>query len=268
MSVMFFKYGDTLKRLALATLLIGLALGPARSLSASAFRVNPIRITFDRSTKSVLLTLSNDSTDELRFQVSAVQWAQEQGTGEMQLTPTDDILFFPALLTLKAGEERKVRIGSTVKSGATEKTYRIFFEELPALQTPRIEKGSQVRIITKMGIPIFVEPEKKVAAGSITNFAVRGGKAWFDVRNTGNVHFLAQSVRVVGLDAAGQPLFDKQREGWYVLSGGTRTYDLPLSAAECSKLKTVRVEVQTDVVRPEVSVLKNQYAVPEGICSK
>ena len=50
----------------------------------------------------------------------------------IELAPTQDVVFFPALLTLKPGEERRIRVGSTAAPGSIEKTYRIFVEELPA----------------------------------------------------------------------------------------------------------------------------------------
>ena len=112
---------------------IGLVFAPAHSLRASAFHVTPIRIDFDRTTTSAVMTLVNESTEELRFQISVASWQQDK-QGQMQLTPTDDIVFFPALLSLKPGEERKVRVGRTVTPSDVEKTYRISFEELPPLQ--------------------------------------------------------------------------------------------------------------------------------------
>src|SRR5216684_4497892 len=92
------------------------------------------------------------------FQVTSFAWSQD-ASGAVQLAPTEDIVFFPALLTLKPGEERKVRVAATVAAKDVERTYRIFFEELPPLERPQ-NLGAQVRILTKMGIPIFVAPAK------------------------------------------------------------------------------------------------------------
>ena len=251
----------------LAVLVCGLAL-PAHTLLASAFRVTPIRVDFNSRASSALMTLTNDSPSELRFQISAFEWSQTDGTGEMQLRPTKDVVFFPALLTVKSGEERKVRVGTTVKSGDVEKTYRIFFEELPPLVTPQTTTGSQVQIITKLGVPIFVEPSKTVTAGAIANTSLSGRKLAFDVRNNGNVHFLARSVKVTGLDAAGKPVVEKQREGWYVLRNGSRRYDLEFSPAECAGVKTIRVTVDTDMEtpKPEDAAISREVPVPDGFC--
>ena len=251
----------------LAVILCGLAL-PAHTLLASSFRVTPIRVDLNSRVSSSLMTLTNDSPDELRFQISAFEWSQAEGTGEMNLTPTKDVVFFPALLTVKPGEERKVRVGSTVKSGDVEKTYRIFFEELPPLTTPETTTGSEVKIITKLGVPIFIEPAKSLVVGEIPNASMSAGKLAFDVKNNGNVHFLARSVKVIGLDAAGKAVVEKQREGWYVLRGGSRRYDLEFKPEECRTLKTIRISVDTDMPtpKPEAALLTRDFPVPDGFC--
>jgi fimbrial chaperone protein len=246
---------------------IGLVFAPARSLRASAFHVTPIRVDFDRGTTSTVMTLVNESTEELRFQISVASWQQDQ-KGQMQLAATDDIVFFPALLSLKAGEERKVRVGRTVAPSDVEKTYRISFEELPPLQKAgEPPKGSQVKIITKMSIPIFVVPENRKTAAEIANASIRNGKLMFDLKNSGNVHYMAQSVRVTGLGAGNQAVFDRQRQGWYILSGESRTFDMDLQPEECAQLKSLRIEVRTDMTElPETSTLKKDLDMPTGAC--
>ncbi len=246
---------------------IGLVFAPARFLCASAFHVTPIRVDFDRNTTSTVMTLVNESTEQLRFQVSVSLWQQDK-QGQMQLAPTDDIVFFPALLSLKPGEERKVRVGRTVAPSDVEKTYRISFEELPPLQKAgEPPKGSQVKIITKMSIPIFVSPDNRKTAAEIADASVRNGKLKFDLKNGGNVHYMAQSVRVTGMGEGNQAVFDRQRQGWYVLSGESRTFDMDIKPEECAKLKSLRIEVRTDMTEiPETSTLKRDLDVPAGAC--
>src|SRR6266513_6406857 len=148
--------GRMRKSFAQAVVVLGLVL-QAGTLAASAFQVTPVRVTFS-GPSSTLLTLKNESDQPLRFQISSFVWSQDP-KGAMQLGPTEDIVFFPALLSLNPGEERKVRVAATVAATDVEKTYRIFFEELPPLVKPE-NAGAQVRILTKMGIPIFVSPGK------------------------------------------------------------------------------------------------------------
>ena len=109
--------------------------GPqAGAAAAATFTVDPTQIFLSGRTGSVLLTLRNESTETLQFQLSVFAWAQSP-SGEMQLEPTEDIVFFPTLLTLKPKETRRVRVGSATPQEVREKTYRIFVEELPRSTT-------------------------------------------------------------------------------------------------------------------------------------
>jgi fimbrial chaperone protein len=237
----------------------------AGTVHASAFKVTPVRVQFD-GPSSTLLTLKNDSEEALRFQISAFAWSQD-ANGGIKLDSTEDVTFFPALLTLKPGEERKVRVATTVTPKDVEKTYRIFFDELPPLDTPKEKAGAQVRILTRMGIPIFVTPSRATAVGVVENLKVQNGHVVFDVRNNGNMHFAVQSLKVRAAGASGEPLFDKQLEGWYILPGSPRTYDVEIPDALCSKVKSVALEVQTDIATAEnAGALTSQVQTAAGSC--
>lgn len=251
------------KIVALTTMVLGLVL-QAGNMSGSAFKVTPVRVTFS-GPSSTLLTLRNESDQPLRFQISSYTWSQDP-RGAVQLGPTDDIVFFPALLSLNAGEERKVRVAATVAATDVEKTYRIFFEELPPLDTRNEKSGAQVRILTKMGIPIFVAPTKGNAEASIDSVRVEKGTLGFDVRNSGNVHFALEGVKLRGIGSNGETLFDRQLGGWYVLAGSPRTYSVEVPAADCSKLKKVVIEAQTDITSVGSGTVTREFEVSPGLC--
>src|ERR1700693_6418988 len=160
---------------ALGVMVLGLVF-QAETTLASAFRVTPVQVNLSAKS-STLLTLANESGHALRFQITVFSWTQSP-TGEIQLAPTQDITFFPALLTLGPGEERKVRIGSNTVATDTEKTYRIFFEELPPAEKPE-QKQTEVRILTKTGVPIFVQAPAAVATGQINDLKLNGSDATF-----------------------------------------------------------------------------------------
>lgn len=245
--------------------ILGLALAPAGDVSASAFTVTPVRVTFERPGSSTLLTLKNESAETLRFQISAFRWDQSP-EGEMILEPTRDVLFFPALVSLDAGESRKVRLGLDTPVDSTEKTYRIFFEELPPLERPGGgEGGTRVRILTKMGIPIFVSPGKQSFVGEVADLSLNDRVLRFDIVNRGNVQFTAQSIRIQGLDSEGQPVFEKEQGGWYVLASGSRRYQQELSEEECAGADSIVVSVQTDIPsKNHTPVLSGSLDTAEG----
>jgi fimbrial chaperone protein len=226
----------------LSAVAVALAVSAANpgAASAATFSVNPTQLFLAGRTTSTLLTVRNDSKEPLRFQLSVFEWRQS-ATGEIELTPTSDVVFFPALLTLNAGEERRVRVGTTVTPGAVEKTYRIFVEELPPPADP--DGGSGVRVLTKMGMPIFVRPAKESSAGTLGTVAMEQGAVNFSIRNTGTVHFVPEKITVRGKGADGQVVFQEDVAGWYILAGGHRDFSVALPAADCSRVSSIAVDV-------------------------
>lgn len=225
--------------------------------TAATFTVEPTQIFFSGRTSSVLLTLHNESTETLRFELSVFAWTQSP-SGEMQLEPTEDIIFFPSLLTLAPGESRRVRVGSTTGFDSREKTYRLFVEELPPLDG----RSSGVRVLTKMGIPIFLRPAKEVASATLAGLGQRSGTLHFTLGNDGTVHFVPSGIRVRGL-AGDKTAFDNQLDGWYVLAGGRREFEMPFPEAECTRITSVMVDVQLGS-----SSLQERLQTPNGVCSR
>jgi fimbrial chaperone protein len=235
---------------------LGLGLSQAEVVLGSTFEVNPIQIVFAGKSKSALLTLTSKSEETLRFEVTVFAWNQN-AKGEMELTPTEDIVFFPKLFSVAPGKEQRIRVGTTGSAMEREKTYRIFVEELRPLEMPKLPPaGSQVRVLTKMGIPIFLQPQSPNTSGVVANSAIS-----FTVQNTGNVHFSLYGVRVVGTGASGETVFDRKAEGWYVLAGGARTYEMALTAEECNRLTHLAVDARADI-----GELKGQIDVGPGAC--
>jgi fimbrial chaperone protein len=231
-------------------------LGSSPLASAATFTVDPTQIFLRGRTSSVLLTLNNQSTDTLSFQLSVFAWAQSS-TGEMQLQPTQDIVFFPPLLTLKPSETRRVRVGTATSFDAKEKTYRIFVEELPPTDAP---KG--VRVLTKMGIPIFLRPVKEVATASLTDVRQQDGRLKFTLSNEGTVHFVPRNIKVRGL-AGSATAFERALEGWYLLAGGRRDFETALPRDGCAQVTSIVVDVQF-----ESGQVQERLQTPSGACTR
>jgi fimbrial chaperone protein len=227
------------------------------SADAATFTVEPTQIALTNRASSVLLTLRNESTDSLRFELSVFKWTQSS-SGEMQLEPTEDIVFFPALLTLAPGESRRVRVGSATEFDANEKTYRIFVEELPPLN----RETSGVRVLTRMGIPIFMKPAKEVASATLNNLGQKSGKLFFTLSNEGTVHIVPSDIRVRGF-AGSATAVDNRLDGWYILAGGRRDFDMIFPAAECARITSVTVDVQFGS-----ESVQERLQTPNGVCRR
>jgi fimbrial chaperone protein len=233
------------------------AVAPA---SAATFTVNPTQIFLSGRTTTALLTLKNDSEESLRFQLTAFAW-QQTPSGEMELTPTRDVVFFPALLTLAPKEERRIRVGSSVTASTQERTYRIFVEELPPADG--LAPGSAVRVLTKMGIPIFIRPATETAAANLRDLNVRSGALHFTVANNGTVHFVPQKVAVRGLSANGERVFERDVQAWYILAGGRRDFDVEMPSSDCASVATLLVDVEFGS-----TAVKETLQTPAGACGK
>ena len=245
---------------ALAFTVIGLLSGPLTGqASASTFNVSPTQVFLSGKNSSALLTLRNDSEETLRFQLSIFAWDQSP-SGEMTLAPTQDVVFFPALLTLAPKEERKIRVGRVVAPGAVERTYRIFVEELPSLESVA-NPAASVKVLTKMGIPIFVRPAKEDTAAGITGAETHDGTLRFTLANSGTVHFVPERVIVRGI-ADGKPVFETQIPAWYVLAGGRREFEFALPKPDCAHATALQVQVAFNS-----STVDQRVDLPAGSCT-
>ena len=236
------------------SLLAGLALCQAGQVEAARFSVNPTQVVLTPRVTSALLSLKNESNEPLRFQLSASAWDQSP-TGEMILQDTEDVIFFPQLLTLGPGEERKVRVAVGDAAARVEKTYRLFVEELPSPEQPRTP--GVVRVLTRMGIPVFVRPPTVQVRGELRDLAFAGGRVTFALGNSGNMHFVPEHLVLRALSAEGQPLGERQVDAWYILAGGVRRFSVDVTGISNTPVGQWLVEC-----RVGASTLSERLAAP------
>ena len=223
---------------------------------ATAVAVDPTRVHLSGKAHSQSLTLRNSGAEKARFQVSAFSW-QQSPTGEMQLTPTEDILFFPSLLEIAPGETRKVRVATNVPAETIEKSYRLFVDELPPLNA---NTTGAIRVLTRLGIPVFLQPSTPQSQAALSA-EVKRGHLLVTLENRGNSYLFAQSVRVVGRDASGKVRLEQDLPAWYVLARGRRAYDVALDAAVCEALTDLSVNTKT-----ERGNVRTDKTIPSGAC--
>lgn len=224
------------------TLVFASLLALAAPAQASQFDITPLSLSLSEKQASGTLKLTNRSKDTLRFHIKAVAWSESE-SGEMKTRPTKDIVFFPAMVTLRPKEARQIRVGTRLKPGAVERTYRVTITELPPL-TKSKGGGPAVKMLTKMGLPIFVQARSPNVQPVITTPTVRGQQAHFTVENHGNTHM---SVQKVVLQAKGPDgvVHTDELDGWYVLANGRRKYVVELPADACEKATALEVEMET-----------------------
>lgn len=216
--------------------LLGLYVPAAQAANVT---VNPVRIYLSGAKRSELIELRNSGVEPARFQLQASAW-HESTDGEMKLMPTRDLLFFPSLLEIAPGESKRVRVASTVPPGRVERTYRLIAEEFPRAPTP-----GTVQVLTRLSIPVFVQPDAPKPRPAV-DATVESGRLVVFVANTGNAAFKADSVRVVARSASGEVLFEQSVSGWYVLASGRRRYEMDLPRGSCREITGLDVSARTD----------------------
>ena len=245
----------------LRIILIALAATALAPLAAAAsnFTVTPTEVNLSAGATSALVSLRNESKASLRFEITVFTWTEDEH-GKMNLTPSTDVTFFPKLIELAAGASRNIRIGINAGMARdTEQTFRLFVEELPDQTAP---SANAVAIRTKIGIPVFVRPAKPARAAVVDGVSVAGGKVLTRVKNTGNLHISVETISVKGTGASNAATFSKEGQGWYVLPGATRVFEVPLTAAECGATSSVAVEVTG-----HNATIKGSGQVSPGACA-
>jgi fimbrial chaperone protein len=228
--------------------------GPA---AGGELEISPVSVDLGRA-RSTLISVRNTAKERGRYQIKVYAW-DESPLGQMRLEPAKDLVAFPGLLELAPGEERKLRIGTTAVPGERERTWRVFVEEI--LPAATAEEGSRIRSRLRVGIPVFLSPERVVAGGEIVGLGVERGKVTLLLKNPGTVRIRPSSVRVVVSDKKGRTVFEKSFQGWYVLAGGDRLYEVALPRDACAKAATVTAIAAGD--RP----IEAKQPVASGACA-
>lgn len=247
-----------MRLVSLAAPLALLLASPGRAAGAG-LEVTPVQAELTEKEPNALVSLRNGTETPVRYQVSVQAWDQGPG-GEMVLAPTADVVFFPALLSLAPGERRNLRVGAKAAFGEREKTYRLFIEELPPApgSTP-----SGVRVLTRVGIPVYLEPRAPAPRAELFGLAREGRTVRFALRNAGNVRVKPLAVRLVGRGGDGGLVFDQAVSCWYVLAGGERRLEAEIPADRCGAVR--QLEVRADLERG--SPVEARLATPSGACA-
>ena len=204
--------------------------------------INPVRIFFDVKNKTDIITIKNKSAEELTLQLRAYKWEQDE-KGKDLYSPTKDLIFFPKIFKIQKDEKKIVRLGTKVPLGRHEKTYRLYIEEVPE---PRTIETTAVRILLRIGVPVFISPLKTVTKGSIEKVELRNGSLFITVKNEGNNHFIIKSVKVAGTDTNGKEVFNTEIGGWYLHGGNSKLFTIDIPVNNCLKTKTLKIDINTD----------------------
>ncbi len=217
---------------------------------AADFQVQPTTMDLGGKVKSGVFSVINNSNEKIDFQVSVKAWNQDENSKDAY-ADTNDVVFFPKVMSIDPNSQRAVRIGLKTPSGAREKTYRLFVQEIPTQKkTQDVNINEKVKagvtIAFRFSMPIFVKPLKPQAIYVIDKIDMSAGKAKAIVKNTGNVHVKLRSVTFSGKAANGKELYSKEVAGWYILNGISSSYEAEIPKDVCGQLAKIDVNARTE----------------------
>ncbi|MDQ6779842.1 MAG: fimbria/pilus periplasmic chaperone [Candidatus Eremiobacteraeota bacterium] len=247
--------------LILVSVVAALALLLDGASRASVTSVSPVRVFLSEQHPSELITVTNGGAEDVRFEVGVYSWSQSEA-GEMQLAPTADIIFFPGYVAIAPGESRNIRVGTKLAAGTREKTYRLFLDELPSrasVSRPR----AQVRILSKIGVPIFLRPNSARVSVVVSAITPQMGGFSFFLRNEGNVFAQPRDLTVVAFDEHGAVLLQQHWEPWYLLSGSRLRYEVAVPHKLCAKVRSLKFSF---TLSEPASIEKR--TTPLGVCAR
>ena len=163
------------------------------NLPSLAFGISPIKVYFEKGSSSRDVTLDNAEDKTVRLKVQAYKWT-EDGDGKRQLTPTQEIAVFPAILELKSKSKRIIRLASKLPPKQIEQSYRLTIEQLPEAVVKKPEATpdgakpttatAQLNFLYTLNLPVFINPINIDRKSSLTSPSVNGGNLSRDTNAT------------------------------------------------------------------------------------
>lgn len=214
---------------------------------AGEFTVNPIRLDMGPTARSAAVTVINEGKEKINFQLQGMDWVQDTA-GKDQYTETSDLIFFPKIMSVEPGQEAVARVGLKTGATASERTFRLFIEELPGIVKAPENNTAQINFLIRFGLPIFVAPIQPRDGLAIEELALKNGVISIAARNTGNRHQMFKIIRLGGTDAAGKRIYALDIADRYLLASSLKSYTATLPAGQCREIAVLDVEIQTDKV--------------------
>lgn len=199
------------------SLLFSLASGSA---FAQAIAVLPVNIRMDQGQSAAVLTIVNRADAAASYQVRGFSWSQPGGVDTT--SPTDGLMMSPPLGTIAPGATQVVRLVLRNPAQSQEDTYRVFVDQIPPPAA-----ANTVRIALRLSIPVFAEPQTRIAPRVKWHVEPGPQYSYLVAVNDGTRHETVHRLSLTQSNGAAVKI-----EGGaspYILSGATRRWRILLA---------------------------------------
>jgi len=221
-----------------AAILIFICLA-ATGASAKGIQVTPTNILLAPGQDAAALTVTNNGDRKISFQIRGYSWRQSGAEGDDVLGPTSDLVSSPPIATIQPGASQVVRLVLRQSGGTAERTYRIIFDQLPPANP-----SEEVHILIRLSIPVFAQPEARMAPRVHWRITNEAGQAWLSAVNEGNRHLTVHDMTIQ--DEAGRVLQVDIRSPPHILAGASRRWRI-VTNAPLARNKAVRLTAGADL---------------------
>lgn len=225
-----------LRALALAALgTFACVAGPAL---AAQFTLSNTRIHLDAAHTTETIVIANKEARLVSFEVHVKKWTQT-ADGKWTQVPTQDLVVHPLIVRVDPNGEARLRIGTLSPNVSAEQAYRFELKELPDGVKA---KAGEVRMLTTVSVPVFVQPKGAKADPVMTIDAISTKAIDFNLRNNGTAYAPPGDGAMRVLDANGRKLYDATLEIGYVLAGARLPVHAGLPASVCAHAAKVELK--------------------------
>jgi fimbrial chaperone protein len=236
-----------LRQVVAALTLLGLGQG---AWAAGGFGLSPLRLNLSAQAPMAAFTLSNSGDTPVVIQAQPMDWRQRDGRDVQE--PTRALLVNPAIVSLAPGERQVVRVAlRAAPDRRVETGYRMLFTEVPQGGSGPAS-GTNVRIIKRMDVPVFVAPVEGESKpdGTLRAEASEGVLGIF-FANSGTGHWRLGDLRIhdaaTGAALAPPALIS-------VLPGAMRRLELQLGARPTPGKIVLEADADGQPFRTELAV--------------
>lgn len=240
----------------LAALLVASVAFSTQATAAANIGISPTQINLSPSSKTGVVTVLNKGEKTVNLQLDAKSWDMDEN-GKFIETDTGDFVFYPKVIAIKPQEQASIRVGYTSDFPKTEKSYRLFIEEVPEITQAEPEK-SKVNIglvsVLRLSLPLYVVPVNEIPAPQVELSEIKAEKSIvkIGIKNPTAYHVTLKKI-AVKLLKGNSTLVEKTLElKLQRILGEHRIFvDVPLDAKKfCSQADALSLQIDAENLAP------------------